>query len=125
MENYVGVMFPTLAEASAGKAALLELSRRGSVRLERAGIFVRGKDGKLVREDSDTGPRGGTDEEAAAALERVLTHGMYAVLARVNEEDPRPINDAMDANGGLVYRRSIEQIESLDPHRVTGPSSLE
>lgn len=116
MENYIGVMFPTLAEANAGKAALLDLSRQGSVQVERVGIFARGQNGKLVREDSDNGPRGGTDEEAAAAMERVLTHGMYALLARVTGEQ----SGIHQRCNGRQRRHRLSPF--YRPDRIVGPA---
>ena len=133
MENYIAAMFSTLEDARGAAAALVELSRHGKVQLHRAGLYHRGERGEYVSEDSGTGavtqlavsdfPKT-TDGTAALDLERVLTPGMHALLAHVEETDPRPVNEAMDAFDGVVYRRSVEQIETSARH-PSGPSRLE
>jgi hypothetical protein len=133
MENYVAAVFPTREEAGAANAALLELARRGLVRLQSAELYGRSDDGELVAEGSDTRPvtlidvaalPGGTDEESADELSSILSPGMHAVLAHVIENDPSPIDDAMRANGGIVYRRSLQEIESSGMRRFSDASRL-
>jgi len=134
MENYVAAIFPTREEAAAANAALLELSRRKLVQLESAELYGRANDGRLVAEGSDTRPArlinvevlpGGSDEELADELAHVLPAGMHALLVHVIETDPRPIDDAMSLNGGIVYRRSIDEVESSGMRRFTDAASIE
>lgn len=134
IENYVAAIFPSLEEAAAANAALLELSRLGKVRLERAELVGRAPNGDLVPEGSDTRGAelidiaafpGGTDEEAADQLSEVLPAGMHALLAHVIESDPAPIDDAVGVNGGILYRRSVDEIEASGMQRFGEASKLE
>jgi len=134
MENYVAAVFPTLEEAGAANAALLDLARRGLVQLESAELYGRSNSGCLVPEGSDTRPAmrlnvdilpGGADAESADELSAILPAGMHALLAHVIERDPSRIDDAVRANGGIVYRRSIEQIEAAGMRRFTDAASLD
>ncbi|HEY1977676.1 MAG TPA: hypothetical protein VGG89_14075 [Candidatus Baltobacteraceae bacterium] len=134
IENYIAAIFPTLEEAAAANAILLDLSRQGVIRLERSELVGRSVDGELVSEGSDTDASmlidvaalpGGGDEEARDELTEVMPAGMHALLARVVESDPVPINDAVSANGGIVYRRSIDEIEASGLRRFEDASEID
>jgi hypothetical protein len=126
MENFVAGIFPTIDEAVAAHAALLQLAQQGSLRMESAGIYGRDSEGDLSPADGQTGnpddlefADGGSGQEALDELNESVPEGSYVLLAHVFETDPAVVDAAVGSAGGVVERRSLSELDSADAKRFS------
>lgn len=132
METFVAAIFDSRERAIAAHGALTAL-RSPAVHVERAGVYGRGADGSVHLQDVEAPAEslfdfndlpGAAGGEALDELDERLPPGAFAILARVDENDSRPIDEVARTFGGEVYRRSIDDLRTTAYRRFMGSSAL-
>ena len=128
MEAYIAAVYPT---KDAAVSAHAELQRLSPIAILRAGVYGRGRTGDVVLQDQETTAGfdfsalpGGEGREALDELNEKLPDGAYALVAHVDEQDPRVLDDFVAANGGRLYRKSLPDLRSEAMQRFTDAASM-
>ena len=150
MDRMLVAVFDDETKAYAGKKALVELDREGSIGVYGYAIVKKNADGtSSVKQSDEVFPLGGLTGTTLGALvgalggpagaaigatlglgagagvdiynygvgvdyfddvDKVLTPGKVAVVAEIEEDWTAPVDNRMDAIGGVVFRRSISEV---------------
>jgi hypothetical protein len=123
VDNYLAIVFSADEKAFEGLHALWALDEAGDITVHGAAVIHRDRFGRVdvAAKDSDTGLRavvsvglgvllGALARPKGLAASLAMMPGHAAVMAEISEDRTMPIDFAMAARGGVVYRRSKNEV---------------